>query len=323
MPKRHHCSPGTNLAPRVKSLSNGLNTDAFRTKIRMIPGFSAHACGIAAPAGDFGFPAIAAAGFRSVDLRLRDLVESGIPASTVRTLLNDIGLLPGNCPFPLDWRGPAIAANAVTQRLEPMLEYASELGIKSFYTRVSESLPEGSSACEAIDDHRRKLVAIACQLADSGMALAIETVGVESFRNGRPALMPTLKHVRTVLADGFAQCPNLGLLVDAFHLHAAEESVTDAVGPWIGRVFGVHLADLPRPLRSRSEILDHERALPGTTGQVPARAILEDLRRLGCPELTPVIVETLKCPAHLVEKPFEAIAQAVFESMPGCLGQFD
>jgi sugar phosphate isomerase/epimerase len=287
----------------------------------MIPGFSAHGLGLIPPAADFGFPALAAAGFRCVDLRLRDLVESGIPASTVRTLLDDNGLIPGTCPFPLDWRGHAIAANAVTERLGPMLEYAGNLGIDRFYTRVSESLPEDSSPTEAIDDHRRKLVAIARRLADSGMCLAIETVGVESFRNGRPALMPTLKHVRTVLADCFAECPNLGLLVDAFHLHAADESVSDAVGPWIGRVFGVHLADLPRPLRSRSEILDHERALPGTTGQVPARSILEDLRRLGCPQRTPVIVETLKCPADLSDQPFDTIARAVFESMAGCLGQ--
>ncbi len=286
----------------------------------MIPGFSAHGLGLVPPAVDLGFQAVAAAGFRSVDLRLRDLFESGIPARSVRALLQENGLIPGTCPFPLDWRGPAISASGVIEKLQPMLDYAGELGIERFYTRVSESLPEGSSVSEAIDDHRRKLVAIADRLSDYRMGLAIETVGVESFRNGRPPLMPTLKEVRSRLADCFDECPNLGLLVDAFHLHAAGESVTEAVGPCISRVFGVHVADLPPPLKSRSEILDHDRALPGTTGQVPVKSILDDLRRLGCPERTPVIVESLKCPEHLRDQPFGTIAQAVFESMAGCLG---
>lgn len=320
MPKHSHCSPGTNLAPRVKSRSNGLFIDACRAKIQMIPGFSAHGLGLVSPAVDLGFQAVAAAGFRSVDLRLRDLFESGIPARSVRTLLLDNGLIPGTCPFPLDWRGPAISASAVIEELRPMLDYAGELGIERFYTRVSESLPEGSTVREAIDDHRRKLFEIAGRLADSRMSLAIETVGVESFRKGRPPLMPTLKEVRSRLADCFDARPNLGLLVDAFHLHAAGESVADAVGPFIGRVLGVHVADLPPPLKSRSEILDHERALPGTTGQVPVKSILDELRMLGCPERTPVIVECLKCPKHLRDHPFGTIAQAVFESMAGCHG---
>jgi len=281
----------------------------------MTPGFSAHGIGIEMPGYVAGFRAISAAGFRRVDLRLRDLAESAIPSRSILAALADNGLTPGTCPFPVDWRDGRIGVGDVIEKLGPLIDYAVDIGIERLYARVCESVPDGRTAEETLDDHRQKLLAIANRLAKAQISLAIETVGVESFRGGRAPLLPTLADVRTRLSDCFAACPNLGLLVDAFHLHAAAESVAAAVGPAIDRVFGIHVADLPGTVRSRSEILDHERALPATTGQVPVRAILAELDRLGCPAGIPVIVETLKCPQNLVNQPFGTIAEAVFASL--------
>lgn len=281
----------------------------------MIPGFSAGGLGLKLPEHDLGLPAIMAAGFRAIDLRIRDLVDSQTPARELRSRLDDLGLVPGTCQFPLDWRNESIDVEELLRELPPFLEFAAEIGVVNLYTRVTESVPEGAVA-EAIEkDHRRKLVAIAKTLEEFGFGLALETVGVESFRQGRPALMASLAQVRGRLADCFQYCPNLGLLVDAFHLHAAGESVEQALGPFASRVYGVHVADLPRPVRKLSEIVDHERALPGFTGQIPVKQILAALRDAGCSERTPVIVETIRCPDHLIGAPFDKIVRTVFASL--------
>ncbi len=286
----------------------------------MIPGFSASGIGIRPPEADLGLPAIAAAGFRAVDLRIRDLVDSRIPPAEFRRSLDDHRLVPGTCQFPLEWRDDSVNIATLLRNLPAYLEFAAEIGVINLYTRVTESVPEGASADSIVREHRRKLVAISKAIGEFRIGLALETVGVVSFRKGRPPLMASLAEVRTRLADCFDECPNLGLLVDAFHLHAAGESVEDALGPFAARVFGVHVADLPHPIASTIDIVDHERALPGSTGQVPVNRILERLRVAGCPGRTPVIVETIRCPNHLDGAPFDVIAQAVFASLANAFG---
>lgn len=286
----------------------------------MIPGFSASGLGIKLPEHDLGLPAIAAAGFRSVDLRIRDLVESHACAREFRRRLDDLGLVPGTCQFPLDWRHESIDFADMLRKLPPFLEFAVEIGVVNFYTRVTESVPEGSSADAIVRDHRRKLIAIARSLELFGVGLALETVGVESFRDGQPPLMASLAQVRDRLAECFQQCQNLGLLVDAFHLNAAGESVEEALGPFANRVFGVHVADLPRPVPKLCEIIDHERALPGTTSQVPVKRILAELRNAGCPARTPVIVETIRCPDLLAGASFDKVVRAVFATLVDSFG---
>jgi len=281
----------------------------------MIPGFSAGGIGIRPPEADLGLPAIAAAGFRAVDLRIRDLVDSRMLPSEFRRRLDDLGLVPGTCQFPLEWRDESVNLSNLLRNLPAYLEFAAEIGVVNLYTRVTESVPEGDSADSVVREHQRKLVAISKAIGEYRIGLGLETVGVVSFRKGRPPLMASLAEVRARLADCFVECPNLGLLVDAFHLHAAGESVEDALGPFAARVFGVHVADLPLPIASTIDIVDHERALPGATGQVPVNRILERLRIAGCPGRTPVIVETIRCPDHLDGAPFDMIAQAVFASL--------
>lgn len=285
----------------------------------MIPGFSASGLGIKLPEPDLGFSAIAATGFRAIDLRIRDLVESRITAAELRHRLDEVGLVPGTCQFPLDWRRESLHFAEFQRALPAFLEFAAEIGVVNFYTRVTESVPEGTTADAILQDHRRKLTVIAHSLEDYGIGLALETVGVESFRNGKPALMASLNQVQARLAVCFEDCPNLGLLVDAFHLHAAGESVEEALGPFASRVFGVHVADLPNPVRNLSEIIDHERNLPGSTGQVPVKQILAALRNAGCPERTPVIVETIRCPEKFAGASFEEIVRNVFSTLADAL----
>jgi sugar phosphate isomerase/epimerase len=286
----------------------------------MIPSFSASGVGLVLPELDFGLRSIARAGFRAVDLRIRDLFESGIDPLEIRRRLDDHGLVPGTCQFPLDWRGGNLDFEPVLTALPNYVEFAAVIGVRNFYTRVSECVPENEIAEDIIETHRIRLAAIAKLLEARQIGLALEAVGVASFRKGRPPLMASHGAIRSMLADLFDDCPNLGLLFDAFHLHAAGETVDEAVGPFGGRILGIHIADLPHRGTQRHEIIDHERALPGTTDEIPVARILSELRSTGCPIDTPVIVESIRCPAELAQAPFDVITRAVYDSLIAAIG---
>ena len=232
----------------------------------------------------------ASAGFQALDLPIRDLYENGVSPTSVRNLLADHGLAIGACPFPLDWRTGESAYLQALNSLPAYIDYILILGVKNLYTRVSESVAAGDSAENTLAWHLLRLDKIAEMLHQNQLKLGFETVGVTSFRQGRPPLMPTLADVRHHLAPLFHEFPNTGLLVDAFHLHASGESLDEAITGFETRVIGVHVADLPRPTPP-DEIIDNVRALPGTSGSVPVRQILDglDSRQISAP----VMVETV------------------------------
>lgn len=271
--------------------------------------FSARGAGVSTDWCADDLQAVADAGFAAVDLSLRDIFESGEAPALISARLDRSGLMPGACPFPYDWRNDRETYEHAMRQLPALLDFAAAIGVKSLYTRVSESLPEGLAAADVSNVHRDRLHTIAQCLKPFGMSLGLEAVGVESFRQGRPALMNTLQAVRGELCETFREHPNVGLLVDIFHLHASGESLDEALGPLpIDRVIGVHVADLPWRIDDRADIIDHERALPDTTGQAPVRSVLRQLHERGCE--APVMIETLSCPTAVIDRPFAEIVRA-------------
>lgn len=231
-----------------------------------------------------------AAGFDALDLPIRDLFENHISPTIVRNLLADHGLAIGACPFPLDWRSRESAYLQTLNSLPAYIDYISILGVKNLYTRVSESVSNEETPESTIAWHLHRLGKIAEMLHQNQLKLGFETVGVASFRQGRPPLMPTLADVRHHLSSLFHEFPNTGLLVDAFHLHASGESLEAAISGFENRVVGVHVADLPWPTPP-DEIIDNLRSLPDTSGSVPVRQILAGLAARGIS--APVMIETV------------------------------
>jgi sugar phosphate isomerase/epimerase len=85
-----------------------------------------------------------------------------------------------------------------------------------------------------------------------------------------------------LLASLRGQAPNVGVLVDAFHLYAAGEAVETGLTWGAGSVVWVHVADLPASADGeRAEILDRDRGLPGEHGAVESRRLLALLFREG------------------------------------------
>ena len=235
-------------------------------------------------------------GFDAIDLPLRDLLEQGSPPEIVRNTLDSNGLSCGASPFPYGWRDSHAEFLSTIEKLGPFLEYAQKIGVERLYTRVEESVPIGQTRDQALVWPRERLDQIAELVGKYHLSLGLETVGVITFRNGKEPLMANLKTVRHELADLMGRHVSLGLLVDAFHLHASNESLKDAVGPFQDRIIGVHVADLPAFVE-RENIIDDQRALPDTSNTVPVMEILHGLASMNC--RAPVMIETVKCPQDL------------------------
>jgi sugar phosphate isomerase/epimerase len=229
-------------------------------------------------------------GFQALDLPLRDLFEQKVNPTDINSIFVDNGLQAGACPFPFDWRSSKSHFQKTLELLPEFLDFLAKTGVRRLYTRVSESLADGQSAEDTVKWHFDRLSRIAQILSTDNIRLGLETVGVESFRQGNPPLMPTLSLIKLHLAYLFQIYPNTGLLVDSFHLHASGEKIEPALHGFENRVIGVHIADLPIKT-DRKQIIDHIRALPGTTEAVPVRQHLLELQARGID--APVMVETV------------------------------
>ena len=128
--------------------------------------------------------------------------------------------------------------------------------------------------------HVERLGKIAEILADHGSRLGLEIMGPASARRGRG---PDFVHQYHRLSDQLGELrdehPNVGVLVDAFHLFAAGEEVEAGLVWGVDAVVWVHVADSANPDRLR--VLDQERALPGETGLADCRGLLRRLAQQG------------------------------------------
>ena len=136
---------------------------------------------------------------------------------------------------------------------------------------------------EVADLHVRRLGAIARVLDDHGIRLGLEVIGVESFRAGvGDPFVARMADLDRELGAIWAESPGIGLLVDAFHLHAAGEPVDAAFARGVAAITWVHVADLPPGFRGdRAAIIDAERGLPSENGAVDAAGLLDRLAREG------------------------------------------
>ncbi len=233
------------------------------------------------------------AGFDGVDLLVRDLVERGDDPSRVRARMDDLGLRGGAWPLPVDWRGDAERFARDLARLPKLAEAARLMGLSRTGTWVmpeSPDRPEGDDPrviaahqASLITLHVERLGAIARILARHESRLGLEVIGVETSRTGRGVpFVHRLADLGGMLGGLWDESPNLGVLIDVFHLYAAGETVEAGLAWGIERVVWVHVADLHSTMAAdRALIVDGERGLPGENGAIDTRAILERLEELG------------------------------------------
>jgi 4-hydroxyphenylpyruvate dioxygenase len=90
----------------------------------------------------------------------------------------------------------------------------------------------------------------------------------------------------------WGESPNLGILLDAFHLYASGEPIEAGLAWGVERIIWVHVADLPPGASpDRTAIIDANRGLPGENGAVDLSHFLARIEREGYEG--PVTVEPL------------------------------
>jgi sugar phosphate isomerase/epimerase len=226
----------------------------------------------------------ARAGFDAVDLLVRDLLEAGEDPRRLRQQMDDLGLHGGAFPMPVTWRGDADRFAQDLAALPRLAEAAATLGLLRTGTWVMPETPaELGAGALALTTTRRlhvdRLGAIARVLEPFRIQLGIEVLGVASMRSGRGRPFVTrMGALEDVLGPPQAIGPNVGVVVDGWHLHAAGETVEAALCWGIERIVWVHIADLRAGAAADREAMnDQERGLPGENGAIDSHALLERL----------------------------------------------
>jgi len=264
----------------------------------MYASWNARAVGLGLTAGDT-VEVAAQAGFGAVDLLLRDLVESGVDPRAVRGRMDELELRGGAWPLPVHWRGNP---EQFAEDLRDLPRYARAAATLDLQRTGTWVLPETDSTFfpgtegddllrQTVRLHVERLGKIAEILADHGSRLGLEIMGPASARRGPGAVfVHQYRRLAEHLGELRAEHPNVGVLVDAFHLFAAGEGVEAGFVWGVDSVVWVHVADSANPDRLR--LLDQQRALPGETGLADCRGLLKRLAEEGYDG--PVTVEPLK-----------------------------
>jgi sugar phosphate isomerase/epimerase len=263
--------------------------------------WSARAVGLELPA-KATIEVAAKAGFEGVDFMVRDLVEAGADVDGLRSRMDDLNLRGGAWVLPMNWKNDAEAFQADLKRLPRYAAVAERLGLARTGTWVRFETDPVDDDARASGAQRERLAdaatawqldrlgRIARILDDHGSRLGLEIIGSQAAPTGRGVrLVGTYAELRRRFGRLAAERPNVGVLVDTFHIFAAGEAVDDALTGGVESVVWVHLADPTR--LDRSSLRDEERTLPGVSGTVLCKSLLETLAALGYDG--PVTVEPL------------------------------
>ena len=291
----------------------------------MYSSFNARAVGLADLPINATIDIAAAAGFDAVDLMIRDIVLSGTDLNEVQTRLTDRGLRAGAFPMTMNWRGDSAVFERDLADLPRFVEAATRLGCTRTGTWV---LPETQTMPEAGENlttfrskvaawHVERIGAIARVLAQFDVQLGLEVIGVESFRTGRGLPFVTRMNDLEPTLTRLLSEPNVGLLVDVWHLYAAGEPLEVGLKWGVERIVWAHLADLPDGLPiDRKHILDAERGLPDSRGVIDCQGFLRLLQQAGYHG--PITVEPLgQCSSLLGQDPAE-VALRVKRALDSC-----
>ncbi len=261
----------------------------------MFTSFNARAVGLASLSASETVELAASAGFEAVDLLVRDLLRAGDDPAEIRSRMDDLGLRGGAFPMAVDWRADQAAFRRDLEALPRIAGAAAILGLTRTGTWVMPETPaRDPDRREVAALHVRRLGAVARILDDHGVRLGLEVIGVESFRTGPgEPFVARLTDLDRELGPIWAEAANSGILLDAFHLYAAGESIETGLAWGVDKVVWAHVADLPASATGdRSKIVDSDRGLPGENGAVDVRGFLERLASEGYDG--PVTVEPLE-----------------------------
>jgi len=246
------------------------------------------------------------AGFPGADVDMGYGQKQG--AAALRDLFAAKKLKYGGWGLPFDFRGDQSKQEEGIRNLAAQAKVAGELGIDSCATWLMSS-----SKLPLIENwlfHVARLKPAARALADCGLRLGLEFLGPYHIRRGGPHEFVFTPGQMLELADAIG--PNVGLLVDAFHVYTSGttwEHLSQISGK---RIVLAHLNDAPAgPVAS---LQDSKRLLPGE-GVMDLNAFMSALEKAGYsgPVSLEVFSDELKKmpPKEAAKKAWEATKKAL------------
>jgi 4-hydroxyphenylpyruvate dioxygenase len=212
--------------------------------------------------------AAAEAGFSQLELWQQDVERAPGGVTGVRRLLQANALSLTDYQVLLDFDGApdAIRPSKRAEALQ-MLDTARALGADTLLAPASTD-PHCVAGREAED-----LRWLAREAAARDLRIAFEAMAWSRHINNTAAAWGLVQQLNE---------PNLGLVVDAFHLFVLRRTVDDLAGIPMEKIFLVQLSDL-QTLPDRQQLVDtarHRRLLPGE-GNFPLDTLLDYLAEKG------------------------------------------
>ncbi|MEA2711515.1 MAG: hypothetical protein QOF78_4116 [Phycisphaerales bacterium] len=240
---------------------------------------SPHAINVQANDLDQAIVAARMGGFEGLEIavaHVADLIDQhGVDA--IRKKFADAQIRPAAFGLPVEWRQDEARWRADLDKLPRYAKAAQALGVKRTATWV---LPMSNDRAldENIRFHIDRFKPIAKILADHDIRLGLEFIGPKTLRDTQPH--PFLWRMFDMLALARKIGPNVGLLVDVWHLYTSRGTLDDLKKLNADDVVYVHVNDAPRGIEI-DEQLDNVRDLPGATGVIDIAGFLRTLKEIG------------------------------------------
>lgn len=219
-------------------------------------------------------------GFKGLDLDFEEFAAqvqaNGLPKS--RRLLDSAKLRIGSFPLPVDLEADEATFRHQIERLRGLAELARDLGC----TRTVAAMAPASDARpyhQNFEFHRKRFGDVAAALAPFDIRLGVAFLAPPHHRAEKSfQFIHSLDALLMLL--GMVGKPNVGVALDAWHVHVAGGG-PDAVAKLAsGQIVSVQLSDAPAgmPLDDCNE---SSRLLPGEAGTIDSAAWLTALAERG------------------------------------------
>lgn len=218
--------------------------------------------------------------FEGVDfsiIEVADLAdERGINA--IKAHFADAGVRPGAWGFPFNFREDEAAWQHGLTQLPRLARAAEQLQLDRTYTYIIPGHDERNFA-QNFEFHAERLRPAAQILADHGIRFGLEWVGTKEFRERY--VHPFIHTMDGMLELNMAiGTPNMGLLVDIFHVENSGATADDVRKLTNDQVVYVHVNDAEAGVAPDNR-KDNVRDLPGATGELDINGFLHALRDIG------------------------------------------
>jgi sugar phosphate isomerase/epimerase len=257
-----------------------------------------------------------AGGFDGLEInasQVADLVDQH-GADAVKRKFADSNIRPAAFGLPVDWRTTEENWRRDLEKLPRLAKAVASIGVKRCATWVMPCSNERTLE-ENIPFHIERFKPIAATLEKEGISLGLEFIGPRTLRESQK--YPFIHTMDAMLDLGRQIGPNIGLLLDVWHLYTSHGTNDDVRKLKPEQVVYVHVNDAPRGV-AVDEQLDQVRDLPGATGVIDIAGFLQALKAIGYDG--PVTPEPFK--KDLAELPSdEARAKLVGAAMDDIFGK--